>query len=204
MPVFLLLLVTVLSACTASVTQQAEPLDIVRDLVFMDAPEVHLELIESGSEYLGKFATVSALNSNRSFVSDFYGEVRITLFPSKKVECRWWAEGRVTDPMFYDGVNGFIKAYSTLCTGKLQRDGTFEFQGAYVSDGPEHTSDDAAEDESDETFTLRGIASQDTIHGAIVVGGPLQNSVSLEDPSNLVIPEEGIAFEAVLTEQILE
>ena len=93
MPLLYLFVAFVLSACTASVTQQNEPLDIVRELVFTDAPEVQLEIAESGSTFLGRFASSSALNSKRSFVSDFHGEVRVTLYKNNIVECRWWADG---------------------------------------------------------------------------------------------------------------
>jgi hypothetical protein len=177
-----------------------EPIEVVRDLVLSDVPEVELDLTEQGSTFLGKFATASALNSNRNFVSDFHGEIRITLFENKKVECSWWAEGRVTDPTVYEGVNGFIESFSTLCTGKLQRDGSFEFQGVYKADGPEHASGDAAGEEPGETFTLSGSASKEIIQGTLLIGGVLRNSPTLQDPSTLQKLEEGIVFEAVLLE----
>lgn len=191
MPIFLLFIVTILSACTATVTQQVEPLDIVRESVFTDVPEVKLQLTESGSTFLGRFASSSAINSKSSFVSDFHGEVRITLYKNKKVECRWWSEGRVSDPTVYKGPNGFFESYSVLCTGKLQRDGSFEFQGSYISDGP-------GEEMDDETFTLRGKASDELIHGTLLMGRVFDNSVALEDPSAPHDVQRGVQFEAVL------
>ena len=67
MPLLLLFIVTALSACTANVPQKVEPGEIVRELVFMNTPEVALNLSQSGSTYLGRFASNSALNSTRAF-----------------------------------------------------------------------------------------------------------------------------------------
>ncbi|MAE68328.1 MAG: hypothetical protein QF793_02860 [Candidatus Peribacteraceae bacterium] len=192
MPLLYLFVATILSACTANISQQVEPLDIVRELAFEDAPEVQLNLLESGNTFLGKFSTNSALNSQRNFIADFHGEVRITLYLNKKVECTWWAEGRITDPTVYDGVNGFLEAYTTLCTGKLQRDGSFEFQGAYATEGPS--------EESDETFTLIGIASDEMVQGRLLIGGLLRNTVTLNDPSALLEGDRGVLYEAVFLE----
>ncbi len=190
MPLFLLAIAAILSACTATVTQQVEPLDIVRELVFSDVPDVHLALSESGSTFLGRFSSNSALNSQESFVSDFHGEMRITLYQNNKVECRWWAEGRISDPTVYEGVNGFIEVYSVLCTGKLQRDGSFEFQGSFISEGPE-------DETGDETFTLKGTASDELIRGSLILDGVLRNAVSLEDPNHIHHQPQGVQFEAV-------
>ena len=97
----------------------------------------------------------------------------------------------MTDPTVYEGSSGFLEADSSLCAGKLQRDGSFEFQGAYISDGP-------GEELGDETFTLRGNASDEFILGTLQVGGLLSNSKTLADPSSLLEEEEGIKFEAVI------
>ena len=194
MPLIYFFIIAMLTACTASISQQVEPLDIVRELAFENVPEAHLNLSESGSTFLGKFAASSALNSRKNFVSDFHGEVRITLYPNKKVECRWWADGRITDPTVYEGSNGFIETYSTLCTGKLQRDGSFEFQGVYYASGT------IIEEDTGDTFTLRGKASDEIINGALLVGGVLRNTVTLEDASTVIDEQEGVIFEAVFIE----
>jgi hypothetical protein len=92
----------------------------------------------------------------------------------------------------YDEANGFIEAYSTLCTGKLQRDGSFEFQGAYISDGPEHESEDAL------TFTLSAKASKEIIQGSLLIGGVLGTTDTLVEPSAVLDAGKGVMFEAVL------
>jgi hypothetical protein len=200
MSLLCLIIVVLLTACTSVVTQQVEPLDIVRELAFIETPEVQLYLEEEGSAFLGNFAASSALNSQRTFVSDFHGEIRITMYPNKKVECRWWADGRITDPTVYEGSNGFIETYSTLCTGKLQRDGSFEFRGVYLAEGPEHASGATVEEEPDDTFTLKGKATDEIIQGTLLVGGVLRNTVTLEDSSVMLEEQSGILFEAVLIE----
>lgn len=182
-----------LTACAASVSSiTPEPLEVVRDLAFME-PAVDIPLTESGSTYVAKFSSTSAINSMRTFVADYHGELRITLRKSREIECHFWAEGRITDPLIYDGVNGFIEAYSTLCAGKLQRDGSFEFQGAYSVDVPEGVS----QEEDVPTFTLKGKLKGEVLDGDVLLGGVFRNDVSLQDTDTLLLDESGVAYEAV-------
>lgn len=187
--------VVTLAACTASVgSMTSEPTEILRDLA-LQQPEEDIPLTESGTTYIGKFATVSALNSGRSFVSDYHGEVRFTFFKNRLVECHFWVEGRITDPMVYDGINGFVEAYSTLCSGKLQRDGSFEFQGAYMEEGP-HVETDAASDFSGETYTVRGSLKGEVLAGELMLGSVFRNDLTLISENAAPTTESGIAFEA--------
>lgn len=152
-------------------------------------------LTQSGSTYMAKFATVSALNSGRLFVSDYYGELRFTLHKNEKIDCRFWVEGRIIDKVVYEGVNGFVEATSKFCTGRLQRDNTFEFQGAYTLKGPRDLPL-----EQEQTFTLRGSASTISINGDLILGSVLRNAVSLADADEVLDLTEGVAFEAVRLE----
>lgn len=129
-------------------------------------------------------------------MSDYHGEVRITLLPHRQLECRFWAEGRITDPTVYEGPDGNVKAISSLCKGRLQRDGTFEFQGAYVSDEPKQEDSDAL----DATFTLTGKIVQDTLVGQLQLGGVYSNAVTFHDPHKVTDAGQGVLFEAVLTQ----
>ncbi len=190
MPI-VLLVILLLTACTPSSIEEAYP------LAFKNADPVPVARVfsQTGSVFLGKFATASAINSNRSFASDYYGEVRFTLYPNEKVDCRYWIEGRITDKTIYEGVNGFIEGTSLFCTGRLQRDNSFEFQGAYSLEAPKEL-----EIPKQQVFTMRGVYTGETIEGNIVLGSVLQNDVVLIDTDELLDLTEGIGFEAILLE----
>ena len=198
MKVLALLASVLLTACTAVVSSQLEALETLEKVATLEPPPPPVEIATEGSTFLAKFATNAALNSKSSFVSDYHGEVRITLYPNRTMDCRWWAEGRVTDPTIYEGVNGFLKAFSTLCAGKLQRNGSFDYQGAYLSEGPEH---DEQSDPEDATFTIRGSAEGDTIVGELILGGMYGKSDVLVDQEERIDSQEGISFEAILIDQ---
>src|SRR3989344_2935447 len=121
--------IVLLTACTASV---GSPGPLGMDLLFEDPPQEYKNFSGSGTTFFGKFAASSALNSRRVFLADFHGDMRIVFFPSGKIECVWSLMGMATDAA---GGIEVLGETSTLCVGKLQRDGTFEFQGAYIS-GP--------------------------------------------------------------------
>lgn len=178
----LLFLSLFLAGCTAQV---AETIDGAFELRASVVAPVERQLSQSGSVFLAKFATVSALNSTRSFVSDYHGEVRFTVYPNEKMECRWWAEGRDSDVRP-------IEATSTLCTGRLQHDDTFAFQGAYMSKA-------LAEGDSD-TFTLRGRYTDEGIIGELIIGSVFRNDITITDTADIIDTGEGVRFEAVRLE----
>lgn len=187
-----------LVGCTAVISEQVETINTVKELALTAPPTPPVQVEPEGSEFFAKFSTTSALNAKRAFVSDYHGEVRVILFPNRQVECRWWTEGRVTDETVYEGPNGFLKAFSTLCKGKLQRDGSFEFQGAYIAEGP---GDTEQEEQEDATFTIRGKAFADTISGEIRIGNYFRNDIVIADPDVRVDDGEGVKFEAVYNEE---
>ncbi|MCA9370653.1 MAG: hypothetical protein KC680_01685 [Candidatus Peregrinibacteria bacterium] len=172
-----------LCGCTAASVQRS--VDGAFTLATADPQPIQRELSQSGSIFVGKFATISALNSARQFVSDYHGEVRFTLYPNEKIDCRFWIEGR-------DENGKPIDALATLCTGRLQRDNTLSFQGAY-------TSDALTEDDSD-TFTIRGRYKGDSIIGDLVIGSVFRNDIIITDTDTFLDTTDGIRFEAVLLE----
>ena len=178
MSVVLVLLTAVLSACSSKAMQQTDPLGTIRELTFLEAPQAAIDLTESGTTFLAKFATSSALNSKRSFEADYHGEMRMTVYANKKIECRWWAEGR-------EESIGFFESFSTLCTGKLQRNGTFEFQGAYMLGS-----------DTEETFTIYGNVTNTAIYGTLLLDGILGNAATLLGPSDVFDAQKGLVFEA--------
>lgn len=149
----------------------------------------------SGATFHGKFATASALNSARRFVSDYHGTMDITVVDNGKITCTWIAEGRITDRSLTQDFNGFIEASSTLCIGKLQRDGSFVFQGAFIGKLP-HQPEEA----QDDTFTLNGRLSTDTITGDLLIGSVFRNALSQAELSGAILQSSGVAFEAVRNE----
>ena len=185
-------LALLLLGCTATLTSQPETMETTEEYAFVRPPEFPLEVSEKGSAFFGKFATSAALNAKRSFVSEYHGEMRIHIHRNRKVECRFFADGRVTDPTIHEGANGFIKAFSTLCSGKLQRDGSFEFQGAYTAEGLSDIRDE------DATFTLRGTATSDTVRGELLLGGLFRRSEELMDTVQNS-PSGGVRFEVART-----
>lgn len=136
-----------------------------------EVPESTQDIAEEGTEFFGKFATNSAINSRRSFASTYYGEMRITLYKNTKVECNFWIEGwRDTEA---------ISATAMLCSGRLQRDGTFEFQGVTIDD---------------QTFTLRGERKEDFIEGDVILPEPFGNTLSIIEESAIPDTGEGVRF----------
>jgi hypothetical protein len=192
-----LLAVVFLSGCTASVPAVHE----IGEAILLPPGEMQEEEIMTGTgrTFVGKLSTVGALNSRRSFVSDYHGGVSVTVFPSRKIDCRFWTEGRITDKSVYDGANGFIESFSTLCTGRMQKDGSFEFQGAFLFDGPGTVQSgnliDASEDE-EQTFTMKGSVQEDEIIGDIIIGGLFRNAVVISDPKTMIDTGEGLRFTA--------
>ena len=186
LPVVLLLL----AACTANLAEQGAS-SVLPTLI--PPPEQEIQITGSGAEFFARFSTTGALNSRQSFVSSYHGEMRITVLPNKKIECRFWAEGRIENPLVYEGNNGFIEAFSTLCVGRLQQNGTFEFRGVYVSDDP------IEEEVPDDTFTLSGAFEKERIRGALLMGGAYATDASLKNPSHMPTEQDGLRFEAVRT-----
>ncbi|MDP7069011.1 MAG: hypothetical protein QF815_00660 [Candidatus Peribacteraceae bacterium] len=193
---YLFLIGLLLTGCAQSVSEGISSIPPS----FITAPEQGEAATGSGTEFIGKFSTTSAVNSNRAFISDYHGEVRITIHPNKKIECHFWAEGRITDPSVYEGDDGFIESFSTLCTGKLQRDGSMEFRGAYDGDSPLPIEENLDE-EVERTFTLRGNKKGDTITGELVMGDVFRNAVTLESPSTFLNIGVGVRFNAVSLEE---
>ena len=188
----------VLTGCSASIT----PVQHIKDAMLAPSQEIEEEVqTGTGKVFIGKLSTGGAVNSRRSFVSDYHGEVSLTIFPSRSIDCRFWVEGRITDTSVYEGSNGFVEAFSTLCKARLQKDGTFEFQGAYLSDIPafglseEDVIDDSAEER---TFPMRGEIQNDEIIGDIIIGGVFRNAVVLSDPKTILDTGIGIRFTAAL------
>ena len=193
MQILSLLFVVFLAGCSASLTHQTEGLLQLSNA----APQpVVRTFSQSGTVFVGKFATVSALNSRREFVSDYHGEVRITVYPNEKIECTWWVEGRITDESIFDGWNGYIEAYTTLCAGRLQKDQTFEFQGAFIPSGATFDSKEVIE----ETFSLIGSLRNDSITGDIIIGSAFRNTVTITDESAMPDLGQGVRFTAVVSE----
>lgn len=194
----LIFVIALLSGCAASVTTSVQN----NEAMLMPAMEAEEEVeTGSGKVFIGKISTVGALNSRRSFVSEYHGEVHIEVLPNRKIECRFWTEGRITDETIYEGYNGFVEAFSTLCTGRLQRDGTFEFQGAFLFDGPGSVASGDlidANEEEEQTFTMRGQLQGDEMIGDIIIGGLFRNAVVIADPSTMIDTGEGVRFAAAL------
>lgn len=190
-----------LVGCSATLTDQSD------GLLQLGMPAPHhadvRHFSQSGTVFVGKLATVSALNSNREFVSDYHGEVRLTLFPNEKIECHWWTEGRIVDETVYEGWNGFVEAFSTLCAGRLQADNSFDFQGAYVPSGATFDSD-VAPDEAEKTFSLRGKIEGDRLLGELEMGSVFRNAVVITDIADVPDPGHGVRFEAVRLEESLD
>ncbi len=168
-----ILLLAFLIACTP--VQKAAP-ERSTDSKIMNAPDRIDSLSATGTEFVGKFATSSAINTRRAFVSEYHGEVRFTLFANSKIDCSFWAEGRSPDE--------FISATSSLCSGRLQHDGSFEFQGVKLSDSP------------DDTFTMRGVLKKDKIIGDVIIGSAFSNAPSIVAPSSGIDAGEGVRFTA--------
>lgn len=187
----------ILTGCATSVT----PVQHIKDAVLSPSQQIEEEVqTGTGKIFIGKLSTGGAVNSRRSFVSDYHGEVSITIFPSRSIDCRFWVEGRITDKSIYEGNNGFVEAFSTLCKARLQKDGTFEFQGAYLSDLPssgflEDMQEDSAEEQ---TFTMKGEVQNDEIIGDLIIGGVFRNAFILSDPKTVIDTGEGIRFTAAL------
>ena len=192
-----LIAIVFLSGCTASLPAVQE----IGEAILLPPGEMQDEEVMTGTgrTCIGKISTGGALNSRRSFVSDYHGEVSVTIFPSRKIDCRFWTEGRITDKSVYDGANGFVESFSTLCTGRLQKDGTFEFQGAFLFDGPSTVDAgygiDAIE-EQEKTFTMLGSVQDDEIIGDIIIGGLFRNAVVISDPKTIIDTGEGLRFTA--------
>lgn len=145
----------------------------------------------SGSVFSGKFATSDAQNSRRRFIADYYGDIRILFFRNQKISCEWSLRGNFTQ----EGVYRLLDAGSTLCSGKLQQDGTFEFQGAYLLKDTQTSSGILLGGENAETFTLRGTLGNGSAIGDIVMGSLFGNLPVPETPP----PDttQGVRFEAV-------
>lgn len=186
------LLAVVLTGCAATISDQA---DTLKNLALAPAEPIAQQFSQSGTLFVGKFASVSAVNSTRTFVSDFHGEVRFTLYPNEKIECRWWAEGRITDETVYEGWDGFVEAFATLCAGRLQRDNSFEFQGAFIPSGATF-----AANEAEQTFSLRGTVQKNRITGELEIGSVFRNAVTITDVAEITDLGEGVRFEAVRSE----
>ncbi|PIR54026.1 hypothetical protein COU75_03005 [Candidatus Peregrinibacteria bacterium CG10_big_fil_rev_8_21_14_0_10_42_8] len=187
MRLLLIAAIVFLSGCTASIPSVQE----VKSAVLLPPGETEEEvLVGSGRTFIGNLSTNGALNSRRTFISEYHGEVSLVVLPNKKIDCRFWVEGRITDTTVYDGPNGFIESFSTLCTGKLQKDGTFEFQGAMILEGP---GEQSPEDE-EHTFTMKGEIQNDEIVGDIIIGGLFRNAVVLSDPKTIIDTGEGLRF----------
>lgn len=184
-----------LAGCTATVTNQADGISGLTGLGLAPSPAAE-QFSQSGSVFLGKFATTSAVNSGREFVSDYHGEIRFTMYPNEKIECRWWTEGRITDETIYDGWDGFVEAFATICTGRLQRDNTFDFKGAYMPSGATIEAADSAE-ESEQNFRLRGKVEDGRIVGDLEIGSVFRNAVVISDVANPPDLGTGIRFEAI-------
>lgn len=148
-----LLFLLVLSSCTAAVKIPAN-VETIEEALYQDISNPKFFLSQSGSVFTGNIASISALNSYKTFTKTMYGEIHITAFPNKALECDWTIHGANADAAF--------QAYSTLCKGKLQRDGSFDFKGAYFSN-------EADLDVFDETFTLQGNMMGERIQGAIFI-----------------------------------
>lgn len=188
-----------LTGCTANILSDALPGSGAK---LLPAEEME-EVIEagSGSTYLGKLSTGGAVNSRRSFIADYHGEVSITVYDNRLIDCRFWTEGRITDEMIFEGPNGFIEAFSTLCAGRLQKDGSFEFQGAYLFDAPDSMASGNTVDineKEEQTFTMKGRIQDDEIIGDLIIGGLFRNDIVLADPSTIIDTGEGIRFTAAL------
>src|SRR3989344_5151723 len=196
MRIALLAAIALLSACTASV---GSPGPLGMDLLFEESPREYENFSSSGTTFFGKFATASALNSHRLFLADYHGDMRLAFFPTGKIECAWSLEGTAKDA---SGGIEYLKETSTLCTGKLQRDGTFEFQGAYASGPMPSLSGKTLTDEYvKETFTLRGFLKTDTVTGDLVLGPRYANTAAVDSEKSDTT--EGVRFEAVEQEEAL-
>ena len=185
-----------LTGCAATIT----PVQHIKDAVLSPSQEMEEEVqTGTGKVFVGKLSTGGAVNSRRSFVSDYHGEISLTIFPSRSIDCRFWVEGRITDASVYAGNNGFIEAFSTLCKARLQKDGTFEFQGAYLSDIPDAVVSDIYEEnvgDEERTFTMKGEVQNDEIIGDLIIGGVFRNAIVLSDPKTIMDTGEGIRFTA--------
>ena len=169
-----LLIGILLTGCAQSISEGTS----VIPPSFINSAEQEEIATGSGTDFLAKFSSTSAINSNRTFISDYHGEVRITVYPNKKIECHFWAEGRITEKSLYEGNDGFIESFSTLCIGKLQKDGSMEFRGAYDGDSPLSSEEDL-EEETERTFTLRARLKGDTITGELVMGDVFSTYVNV-------------------------
>lgn len=178
------------------------PAEIGGDLVLQNPPKTEVQLPKDVQYYFAKFATSSALNAKRSFVSDAHGEVRFEIDPSRKVTCRFWIDGRIIDPTVFDGPNGFVSGLSSVCTGRMQRDGDIEFNGSYTIEGPDSTaSGEVAEGEDERKFTLRA-----KLHNGEIVGDLLLDDVFRNAPSITALEDasaNGIRFSAYLVDEAL-
>lgn len=139
-----LILALTLTGCTQALMTNPESSQAA---LLLDTPKSTEDLQEEGTKFFGKFATNSAINSRRSFTASYHGELRITLYKNTKVECHFWMEGWHEEKP--------IDAASMLCSGRLQSDSSFEFQGVTIED---------------QTFTLRGTRKDDAIEGELAIG----------------------------------
>jgi len=194
---YIFLFALLLTACVAD-GSSGGPASVL-PMLLPPKREPDVQLTGSGAEFFGRFSTNGALNSMQSFISSYHGEIRITLLPNGKIACRWWAEGRIQNPTVYSGSNDFIEAFSTLCVGKLQRDGSFEFRGVYMSKDPVSAALSEGE-KPDDTFTLNGSLLSESIRGSLIVGGVYAIDHAIQDTTTLLTETNGMQYEAVLVE----
>lgn len=115
-------------------------------------------------DFTGKFATSSAINSDRTFVADYYGTLHMTVLDNGKIECDWVVDGRMRDVAY----GGVLRASSSVCLGRVQSDGTFSFRGAFIAKGIADDAESAVKEHP--SFTMEGSVKRDGIEGNLILG----------------------------------
>lgn len=170
-----------LAGCTASVSMGLDG-ELEHGMrIFAQEKQSSSVVTVLGGEFSGKFATASAINSDRTFGAEYYGSLHIVVRENGKIECDWNVDGRMRD-VAYGGVLG---ASSSVCFGRLQPDGTFGFRGAYiVKEGA--AAEAASGAVTQPSFTMEGKVKQDAIEGNLILGDDFAAIQGETDP--------GVAF----------
>lgn len=182
---FLLLGIVLLTGCTAKVSTGIEG-EKEYGLRFFPEAASSSAAPEQMRTYIGKFATASAVNSGRSFLSEYYGNLEFTAYPNGKIECAWNLDGRRINA----GVVHVLHASSTVCVGRLQKDSSFDFAGTYVGQGMNHSGSGAENANGDRTFSLAGRLVGDEIDGSLLLGDVFRGT----NPPSATGADLGVAF----------